>query len=182
MGRTLTEIDDATRRFIQAQHMFFVATAPASGHINLSPKGQDSFRVLSPTRVASADYTGSGVETIAHVRENRRLTIMFCSFEGSPNILRLYGLARAVEPGDAEFESLAREFQIGPGLRSIIVMEVTRVADSCGFGVPLYDYRGERDQMRAWAEKKGPSGVREYQEKKNRVSLDGLAGLGSVAT
>ncbi len=181
MGRTSPDIDDATRRFIQAQHMFFVATAPRNGHVNLSPKGLDTFRVLGPRQVAYLDFTGSGVETIAHLRENGRLTIMFCSFDGSPNILRLYGQGRAVEPADPEFGALIARFPPAPGVRSIIVLDVDRVSDSCGFGVPLYEYRGERDQMKAWAEKKGEAGVREYQGKKNAASIDGLAGLRSVA-
>jgi len=180
MGRTSTEIDHATRQFIEAQHMFFVASAPTKGHINLSPKGLDTFRILGPRQVAYADYTGSGVETISHLRENGRLTIMFCAFDGSPNILRLYGTGRAVEVGDPEFASLAPRFNAGPGVRAIIVLDVTRVMDSCGFGVPLYDYRGERDQLTAWSDKKGEAGVREYQAKKNASSLDGLPGLKSA--
>lgn len=180
MGQPRIEVDEAARQFIAKQRLFFVATAPASGHLNLSPKGLDSFRVLTPRQVAYADYTGSGVETIAHLRENGRITIMFCSFEGSPNILRLYGTGRAVEPADPEFPALAASVPTGPGLRAFIVVDVTRVTDSCGFGVPLYEYKGERDQLRGWAEKKGAAGVLDYQRKKNALSLDGLAGLRSV--
>jgi hypothetical protein len=181
MGRTLTEIDAATRDFIKAQHIFFVATAPSRGHINLSPKGLDTFRILGPRQVAYADYTGSGVETIAHIRENGRLTIMFCAFEGRANILRLYGTGRAIEAGTDEFAALSPQFEAGEGVRAIIALDITRVSDSCGFGVPLYEYQGERDQLEAWACKKGESGLREYREKKNAVSLDGLPGLKSVA-
>lgn len=180
MGRTLTTIDDATRRFIQSQHMFFVATAPANGHINLSPKGLDTFRVLGPNQVAYADFTGSGVETIAHLRENGRITIMFCAFDGGPNILRLYGKGRFVEPTDSEFKALAAQFNVNSLLRAIIVIDVSRVSDSCGFGVPLYDFKGHRNQMCEWVEKKGETGVREYQQRKNAHSLDGLPGLPSV--
>jgi hypothetical protein len=118
--------------------------------------------------------------TIAHIRENGRLTIMFCSFEGSPNILRLYGKGRVVEPHDPDFASLTSQFPETPGLRAIIVLDITRLSDSCGFGVPLYEFMGHRDQMAAWADKKGADGVREYQHKKNALSLDGLAGLRSV--
>lgn len=182
MGKIYSEIDDVLRGFIAAQKMFFVATAPlrADGLVNLSPKGLDTFRVLSPTQVGYADFTGSGVETIAHLRENGRMTIMFCAFEGRPNILRLYGRGRAIEPIDHEFAALAEQFApIGP-LRSIVVMEITRIADSCGFGVPLYDYKGQREQLTQWAQRKGTGGLREYHQQKNARSLDGLPGLRSA--
>jgi hypothetical protein len=186
MGKPLREIDESLHDFIRAQHMFFVATAPrgvtgADGHINISPKGLDSFRVLNPKRVGYLDYTGSGIETIAHLRENGRLTIMFCAFEGRPNIVRLYGAGRAVEPQDAEFASLITQFAPLAPVRAIILLDITRVASSCGFGVPLYEYRGHRDQMIAWAERKGPEGVIAYQIEKNAASIDGLAGLRSAS-
>lgn len=181
MGHTTSEIDAPIREFIEAQHMFFVATAPVNGHINLSPKGLDSFRILSPRQVAYADYTGSGVETIAHIRENGRLTIMFCAFEGRANILRLYGTGRVIEVGDPDFATMLPQFNVGAGVRAIIILDISRVMDSCGFGVPLYEYRGQRDQLTAWAEKKGEAGVREYRGKKNASSLDGLPGLKSAA-
>jgi hypothetical protein len=179
MGRTANEIDTPAREFIEAQHMFFVATAPTRGHINLSPKGLDTFRILSPRQVAYADYTGSGVETIAHIRENGRLTIMFCAFEGRANILRLYGTGRVIEPADPDFPQLVPRFGAAPGVRAIIILDITRVSDSCGFGVPLFDFRGHRDQLQSWADKKGDAGLHEYRAKKNATSLDGLPGLKS---
>lgn len=187
MSGSRAQIDDRARAFIGSQHVFFVATAPlsADGLINLSPKGLDTFRVLSPTRVAYLDFTGSGVETIAHIRENGRLTIMFCAFDGPPNILRLQGRGHAVERDDPAFDALVREgwgegYAPSPGVRAIIVLDVRRVADSCGYGVPLYAYTGEREQMTAWCARKGPEGVRAYQRAKNQTSLDGLPGLDSA--
>jgi hypothetical protein len=182
MGQAITEIGAAHREFIAAQRIFFVSTAPlsAEGHINLSPKGLDTFRVLGARLVGYLDYTGSGVETIAHVRENGRLTIMFCAFGGKSNILRLYGRGRIVEPADAEFGELVRQFTPGPGVRAVVLLEVSRVSDSCGFGVPLFEYKGERDEMAAWCVKKGAEGLREYRGKKNLSSLDGLPGLNSA--
>lgn len=180
---TRQEIDDAARTFIESQRMFFVASAPLTGgHINLSPKGLDTFRILSPKTVAYFDFTGSGVETIAHIRENGRLTIMFCSFEGPPNILRLYGRGRFLEPSDAGFADLRPFFPEadGGGVRAIILLDVARVSDSCGYGVPFYEFKGHRDQMGAWARKKGPEGLIDYQRNKNAQSLDGLAGLPST--
>jgi hypothetical protein len=177
------EIDDSVRAFISAQHMFFVATAPLSGdgHVNLSPKGLDSFRILGPRRVAYLDHNGSGIETVAHVRENGRLTIMFCAFEGKPNILRLQGRASVIEPADPGYLPLFSHFTPKALVRTIIVLDVTRIADSCGFGVPLYEYRGDRDQLIVSSERKGVDGMREYQQKKNAASLDGLPGLRSAA-
>ncbi len=181
MATPRTEIDAAVRQFIQAQHLFFVASAPLSGgHVNLSPKGLDTFRILGPSRVGYADFTGSGVETIAHTGENGRLTIMFCSFEGKPNILRLYGRGRAIEPTDAEFPALLPQFAPPSPPRAIIVLDITRITESCGFGVPLYQYQGERDQIQQWAERKGPEGIRAYQCQKNALSIDGLPGLKSA--
>ncbi|MBP3955527.1 pyridoxamine 5'-phosphate oxidase family protein [Gemmata sp. G18] len=182
MGKTFTEIDDDLRAFIARQHMFFVATAPlsADGHVNVSPKGLDTFRVLGPTTVAYLDLTGSGVETIAHLRENGRLTIMFCAFEGRPRILRLYGCGRSVEPGDSDWASVSAVFPDLAGVRSVIVADVSRIADSCGYAVPLYEFAGEREQLTAWADKKGAEGLVRYREQKNRTSIDGLPGLPSV--
>jgi hypothetical protein len=182
MGKRFTELDEDLRAFIARQHVFFVATAPlaADGHVNLSPKGLDTFRVLGPTTVAYLDLTGSGVETIAHLRENGRLTVMFCAFEGRPRILRLYGRGRAVEPGDTDWPAVSSGFSELPGVRSVVVMEVERIADSCGYAVPRYEYVGDRPQLADWAEKKGPDGIRKYQAQKNRASLDGLPGLPSA--
>ena len=179
MGKLPTSIEGPVRQFIEQQNVFFVATAPlaADGHVNLSPKGADTFRVLGPTTVAYLDLTGSGVETIAQVRENQRIVIMFCAFEGPPKILRLHGRGRVVEPRDAEFAGLRPQFPEFSSTRAIVVVEITRVADSCGYGVPLMSYQGERTQLRAWAEKKGIEGLKQYRRDKNRVSVDGLPGV-----
>ncbi len=179
MGKLPTCVEGTVRQFIEQQKMFFVATAPlaAEGHVNLSPKGLDSFRILGPTTVAYVDLTGSGVETIAHVRENGRIVIMFCAFEGPPKILRLHGLGRVVEPRDPEFATLHLQFPEFASTRAIIVVEVTRVSDSCGYAVPLMRYEGERPQMNAWVERKGIEGLKQYRRDKNRVSLDGLTGV-----
>lgn len=179
MGRVSTSIDAAAEEFIREQKMFFVATAPlaAEGHINLSPKGLDTFRILGPTTVAYLDLTGSGIETVAHVKENERIVLMFCAFQGPPNILRLHGRGRVVEAEDVEFADLQARFPTFLSTRSIIVIEVTRVSQSCGFGVPLMSYAGERSQLHAWAEKRGPEGLEEYRRTRNQRSIDGLAGL-----
>jgi pyridoxamine 5'-phosphate oxidase-like protein len=179
MGKPRPTLDDAATRFIQAQKVFFVASAPldANGHVNLSPKGLDTFRILGPTTVAYLDFNGSGVETIAHLKENGRIILMFCAFQGPPNILRLHGHGRVVESHEAQFTALAAQFPTYESPRSIILVELTRVTDSCGYGVPLFRYEGEREQLFAWARKKGPEGLREYRQQKNRRSLDGLPGL-----
>ena len=179
MGKTRSAIDDAARRFIEAQRIFFVASAPldAAGHVNLSPKGLDTFRILGPATVAYLDFNGSGVETIAHLKENGRIVLMFCAFQGSPDIFRLYGHGRVVEAHEPEFTQLAAHFSNCESARSIIVVEVTRVTDSCGYGVPLFKYEGERTQLQAWARNRGPEGLKTYREQKNRRSIDGLPGV-----
>ena len=179
MGKVFAEIDDDLRTFIAKQQMFFVASAPlsADGHVNLSPKGLDTFRILGPTTVAYLDLTGSGVETIAHLRENGRLTVLFCAFAGRPRIVRLQGRGRVVTPEDGEWAKMSAHFPPMPGVRSVIVLEADRISDSCGYGVPLYEFTGHRKQLTEWAIKKGPDGVVEYQAKKNRESIDGLPGL-----
>jgi Pyridoxamine 5'-phosphate oxidase len=179
VGKTRSIIDDEAQQFIEAQHIFFVASAPldAGGHVNLSPKGLDTFRVLGPTTVAYIDFNGSGVETIAHLKENGRIVLMFCAFQGPPNIFRLYGVGRVVEPNEAEFETLAKNFPVYDHTRSIIVVEVTRVTDSCGYGVPRFKYEGEREQLTAWAGKQGTDGLQAYRERKNERSIDGLPGV-----
>ena len=179
MGKVRAEIDEVARQFIEAQHVFFVASAPldAGGHVNLSPKGLDTFRILGPTTVAYVDFNGSGVETIAHLKENGRIVLMFCAFQGPPDIFRLYGQGRVVEAHEAEFAALAERFPNCENARSIILVEVTRVQDSCGYGVPLFKYEGEREQLLAWARNRGPERLKAYQEEKNRRSIDGLPGL-----
>ena len=179
MGRIRSEIDDEARKFIEAQRIFFVASAPldANGHVNLSPKGLDAFRILGPTTVAYVDFNGSGVETIAHLKENGRIVLMFCAFQGPPDIFRLYGHGRVVEPHEPEFAALAQSFLTCENARSIIVVELTRIKDSCGFGVPLFKYEGEREQLQAWARNRGPERLKAYREEKNRQSIDGLPGV-----
>jgi hypothetical protein len=179
MGRTYDAIDDTLAAFLRAQHVFFVATAPlaGSGHVNLSPKGLDSFAILDPHTVVYLDLTGSGVETIAHLRENGRITLLFCAFEGPPKIVRLYGRGRVVAGDDPEFDTLARRLPERVGTRSAIVVTLDRIADSCGYGVPRYRYEGERSQLVDWAERKGAAGVVAYRAERNAVSIDGLPGL-----
>lgn len=176
MGKFYDTIEDAHKTFIEKQKMFFVSTAPlsADGHVNLSPKGLDSFKVLSPGRVAYMDITGSGNETSAHILENGRITFMFCAFEGPPNILRLYGNGYTVLPSDNEWPELSAHFKLELFTRQIIVADITKVQTSCGFGIPLYEYTGERDHAYKWAEKKGEAGLEAYKMEKNQVSIDGL--------
>ena len=176
MARTHEQITEELADFIRRQHLFFVASAPLSGegHVNVSPKGLDCLRVLSPRRVAYADLTGSGNETSAHVAENGRLTLMFCAFEGKPMILRLYGMGRIILPPDPAWEDMSRSFPRLAGLRQIIVVEVDRVQTSCGFAVPLMEFVGDRDLLTDWAEKKGEEKLREYRREKNVRSIDGL--------
>ncbi len=176
MGKFHESISDEHKDFIEKQHMFFVSTAPlsAEGHINLSPKGLDCFRVLSPNRVAYMDLISSGNETSAHTLENGRVTIMFCAFEGNPNILRLYGKGYTVLPGNSEWESMSAQFTIYPSTRQLIVADISKVQTSCGFGVSLYEYVGERDHHFKWAEQRGQAGLETYQHEKNLRSLDGL--------
>jgi len=166
-------------KFIKAQHLFFVATAPldAAGHVNLSPKGLDCLRILDSKTVAYLDLTGSGIETIAHLRENGRIVLMFCAFQGPPKIVRLHGRGEVFEQGDSRFDELRPLFPSLAGTRSIIVVSVNRVADSCGYAIPLFSYEGERSQLIEWAENKGEAAVEQYRSEKNRMSIDGLPGL-----
>jgi Pyridoxamine 5'-phosphate oxidase len=164
---------------VRAAPLFFVATAPLAdeGHVNVSPKGADTLRILDKRTVAYLDLTGSGVETIAHLRENGRITIMVCAFKGPPQIVRLYGRGEVVLPGDEGFGALAACFPPLPGIRSVIRVALERVSSSCGYGVPLLRHEGERTRLREWAEGKGPDGLAEYREVHNAVSIDGLPGL-----
>lgn len=176
MGKFFDSIQPAHQAFIEKQKIFFTGSAPlsADGHVNVSPKGLDSFRMLSPNRVAYMDIVGSGNETSAHLLENGRITFMFCAFDGPPNILRLYGQGYTVLPGDREWDELAALFELRLATRQIIVADIHKVQTSCGFSVPLYEYTGERDHADKWAEKKGTAGLEAYKMEKNRVSLDGL--------
>ena len=179
MAKIYPEITHELAAWIRRQHLFFVATAPLSGdgHVNCSPKGLDSFAILDAHTVAYLDFTGSGAETIAHLRENGRITIMFCALEGAPKIVRLHGTGRALEPHMPEFSKLRSCFPDSPPVRSIIHIDVTRVTDSCGFGVPLFEYVGERDAIAKWAAAKGEAGLAAYQAENNRQSIDGLPAL-----
>ena len=160
--------------------MFFVATAPREGgHVNLSPKGLDTLRILDPTRAAYLDLTGSGVETIAHLRENGRVTLMACAFNGNPRISRIYGRGTVHPVGTPGFGALAPEFPELPGSRAIIDVAVEGVTSSCGYAVPLMDLVGDRERLLEWAEKKGADGIVDYWGTKNAVSIDGLPGIGA---
>lgn len=178
MSKVYDEIDDRMRAWLAQQRMFFVATAPLAGEglLNLSPKGLDSFAVLGPRRVAYLDLTGSGVETIAHLRENGRIVVMFCAFEGPPRIVRFQGRGQVTELGAPGYDALAAKFPQRAGARAVIEVEVARIADSCGYAVPLYRFEGDRDQLDAWAANRGPEGLRAYRAEKNATSLDGLPG------
>jgi hypothetical protein len=179
MGKVFEEIGEDLAAFIQAQRMFFVGTAPlaADGLINLSPKGLDTFRILDPHRVAYLDLTGSGIETVAHLKENGRIVFMFCAYDGRPRILRLHGSGEVYEPGDEGFDHLRSQFPEIPGARAIICASITRIADSCGWGVPLYEFRGDRDQLVRFAEQLGPEKLQATQQAGNVASIDGLPGL-----
>jgi hypothetical protein len=179
MSKIRDRIDERMAAFCEAAPVFFVGTAPTDlgGHLNLSPKGLDSFRVLGPHEIAYLDLTGSGVETIAHLRDNGRITLMFCAFSGPPTIVRFHGSGEAVPPGDSRFADLVGRFPQRPGVRSVIRVDVQRVSDSCGFSVPMMDHVGPRDTLDRWAAKKGPDGVAAYQRTRNAQSIDGLPGL-----
>lgn len=176
MAKVHEKITPEFREWIARQHVFFVASAPLSGdgHVNLSPKGHDCLRVLDERTVAYLDLTGSGNETSAHVAENGRITLMWCAFEGPPQILRLYGRGEVALPGSERWEELSGLFDPMPGARQIIVNHVERVQTSCGFAVPFMDYREERETLIRYAVNKGEDGMREYRAEKNMRSMDGL--------
>jgi Pyridoxamine 5'-phosphate oxidase len=178
MGKVYDGIDEKLSAWLSAQKIFFVATAPASqqGHVNCSPKDGRSFQILDERTVVYLDLTGSGVETIAHVKENGRIVLMFCAFSGAPNIVRLHGRGEVIESHHEDFLSLKARFGNVPGLRSFIRVRLTRVSTSCGFGVPLYEFLGDRNQLAAWAERKEPEKLVEYRHEKNAISIDGLRG------
>lgn len=179
MGKEFAEIDARIEQWIGRQKMFFVATAPlaADGLINCSPKGLDALCVLGEKQLAYVDVGGSGIETVAHIRENRRIVIMLCAFDGPPKIFRFYGRGTVVEPHDDGFAELLTKFPAQPSVRNIIVVDVERIRDSCGYGVPEYDFRGQRDSMHNWLESKTEEEMRAYRKDNNSESLDGLPGL-----
>jgi len=183
MGKLYDAIDQKLSTWLSAQKIFFVATAPLSqqGHINCSPKDGRSFHILDERTVAYLDLTGSGVETIAHVKENGRIVLMFCAFAGAPNIVRLYGSGEVIDSHHPDFAPMHARLSDAPGLRSFIRVRLTRISNSCGFGVPLYEFRGDRNQLTDWAEHKGAENLAEYQHEKNATSIDGLAGLAGPA-
>jgi hypothetical protein len=187
MGRVYDALDADLVRWIEEQHLFFVASAPGEGgHVNCSPKGLDSLRILGPHSIAYLDLTGSGAETIAHLRDNGRIVLMFCAFEGPPKVLRLHGHGTAVQPGDPRFRDLFERFlplppQLIPAARAVIHIDIERISDSCGYGVPLMHYEGNRTQTVAWADnrlrKYGPDALLQYQQEKNLTSIDDLPAI-----
>jgi hypothetical protein len=174
MGKRYDDISAALQDFIARQKLFFVGTATDSSRVNISPKGMDSLRVLNANRVIWLNVTGSGNETAAHLQTHPRMTIMFAAFEGAPMILRLYGTARAIHYGDADWDTLYAHFPTNIGARQIFDMQVDLVQTSCGMAVPFFDYVEEREQLNQWAAKKGEQGMREYWRERNQLSLDGL--------
>jgi hypothetical protein len=180
MADVLDGIDDHTAQWIARQTMFFVASAPLSedGHVNVSPKGPiGTLRVLGDHRVAYIDYFGSAAETIAHVRENGRICLMFCSYDSKPRIVRLHGHGSVAMPGEPSYDEVVAMHPPHPSTRAVVVVVVDRISDSCGFGVPVMDVVGERDLLRRGAERRGPEGLAEYRAAKNATSIDGLPGL-----
>jgi hypothetical protein len=179
MGKIFDQLSPELQKWIKKQKMFFVATAPLSAdqHINCSPKGLDSFRILDAHTVAYQDMTGSGIETIAHIRENKRIVLMFCAFDGPPKIVRLHGQGEAIVPGHKDFEIIAKEFPRRRGVRSYIRIHVNRISDSCGYSVPLYEFKKDRDVLDKWVEAKTDEQIKEYRLAKNAASIDGLKGL-----
>ena len=179
MGKIFSEITADLQKWIEKQKMFFVATAPLSPdlHINCSPKGLDSFRILDPSTVAYQDLTGSGIETIAHIRENKRILLMFCAFDGPPKIVRLHGLGEAITSEHEDFENLNALFPFKRGTRAYIRVTLSRISDSCGYSVPLYEFVKDRDVLDKWVDAKTDEQLREYRLAKNTESIDGLKGL-----
>lgn len=179
MSKTIESITPEIRSWIQKQKMFFVATAPlsAEGHVNCSPKGLDSFRVINDHTVAYQDLTGSGIETASHLQENGRIVIMFCAFDGPPRILRFHGRGEVITPAHPEFAQLSLHFTPRRGTRAFIRIHITRIANSCGYSIPLMDFKADRDVLDKWMERKSDDEIREYQENKNSLSIDGLKGI-----
>lgn len=179
MGKVYDGIDESLASWISAQSLWFVATAPLApdGHVNVSPRGHDTLSILGPRRVAWVDYTGSGVETIAHLRENGRICLMFASFDQRPRIVRLHGTGSVALPGQTIYQEVVADHPLHPSTRAVVVVDVHRVSDSCGYGVPVMELEGERDLLRLTAEKKGEQGMEAYRIERNRVSIDGLPGL-----
>lgn len=174
MAKFYSKLSSRLQQFIEAQKIFFVATAAEDGRINLSPKGMDSFKVIDENRVLWLNVTGSGNETAAHLLAKNRITIMFCSFEGAPNILRLYGKGKEIKPSDSEWEMVASHFTILPGTRQIFDITIESAQTSCGMSIPFFEYKGEREELNEWAAGKGEDGIKAYWTEKNQTSIDGL--------
>ncbi len=179
MGKVYDQIDSDMASWIRQQKVFFVATAPlsADGHINCSPKGGDTFYIIDPHTIAYLDFTGSGIETVAHIKENKRILVMFCAFEGAPKILRLHGEGEVILPGDVEYKKLIENFSPYNGSRSIIKVNVKRISDACGFGVPIMQFKSHRDDLKRWAETRSTDELAQFRTDKNMISIDGLPGL-----
>ncbi|MEN7548275.1 pyridoxamine 5'-phosphate oxidase family protein [Rapidithrix thailandica] len=173
MGKLIEALDQTLIDFIQKQKIFFVATAPEEGRINLSPKGMDTFRALGPNQVAYQDLTGSGNQTAAHVLENGRMTVMFCSFEKNPLILRLFGKEEVIQSSDERWNEYMTHFEPLLGTRQIFVLHIDSVQSSCGFSIPFYQYQGERSTLLDWSERKGEEGLNNYRRAKNSISING---------
>lgn len=174
MGDRFDKLGEKHISFIEEQKIYFVGTAATEGFVNVSPKGMDSFRVLNENRVAWVNLTGSGNESAAHVLDNDRMTVMFCSFEKQPMILRLYGRAKVYHERDAEWSGLLELFPDYVSARQVFVVDIEMVQGSCGFAVPYYEYKEQRPTLQRWAENKGRDGVLEYQSNRNRISLNGF--------
>lgn len=172
MSERFEKLDDKLKAFIRQQHVYFVGTAGAEGFVNVSPKGMDSFRILDDTTVAWLNLTGSGNETAAHVLENGRMTVMFCSFDKQPLIMRLYGQAATVHPRDERWDELSALFPVYSGARQVFTLDLELIQTSCGYAVPYYELQGERPTLTKWAEKRGESGILDYWDEKNRKSLN----------
>jgi hypothetical protein len=179
MGNIYPSINENLKEWLLTQKIFFVATAPLSqgGHVNCSPKDGESLRILDEQTVAYLDLTGSGIETIAHLKENGRIVLMFCAFSKAPKIVRLHGRGESIEPQHPEFELLRDAYPPTVGIRSFIKVHLTRISDSCGYGVPLYEYRGQRSQLKGWAENRGEESLLDYRTQYNSRSIDQLPGI-----
>ena len=174
MAKFYTKITKRLQLFIEAQKLFFVATAPENGRINISPKGMDSFKIINENRVLWLNVTGSGNETAAHLLEKNRITIMFCSFEGAPNILRLYGKGTEIKPNDDSWNEFISLFPEIPGTRQIFDIEIESAQTSCGMSIPFFEYKGERNELNDWANELGKDGIKNYWKEKNQTSIDGF--------
>ena len=174
MGKQFEQLDEDQKKFITKQKIFFVGTAASTGRVNISPKGMDTFRVIDNYKIVWLNLTGSGNETAAHLLKDNRMTIMFCSFEGKPLILRLYGTAKIYHQSDSAYKEYISLFPSIPGSRQIIEMDIDMVQTSCGFAVPFMDFKEERTQLKSWAEKQGNDKIESYWENRNSISIDGF--------